>query len=216
MKVSRSQYIFDMYEREYLYFSLHKSFRGKNPEQKGILDPREMNVSTWHPDYLSIIFKSTKQEFKFTKGKNIIDPEVNEAGDNDLNTLICSFYWLNNELEDPNALYQRGFYIEGNQMLVINKPVEFCKTIYTSLRSLNLFFEGDHVKYYDPKTWNGPRGSLTTHHKDIAFSYQNEFRIAIRPSNYGEPGILPSLPMEIPIPGLKQMSYINDIYPPIG
>lgn len=139
LKVSRSKNIIDMYKREYLYFSLHKSFRGKDPEKKGILDPREMNESTWHPDHFSITFKSTGQEFRFTKDKNILDAEVNEAGDNDQNTLISSFYWLNDDREVPNPLYQKMFYIEGNQMLVINKPVDFCKKIYNSLRSLNLF-----------------------------------------------------------------------------
>lgn len=213
LKVSNSRYINDMFQKEYIYFSLHKTFRGDDPKNHGIMDPREMNESTWHPDNISITNKLTGQEFKFTKEKNKVDAEVNEAADSDLNTLISSFYWLNNEFEDPNPLYQEKFYLEENQMIVINRPVDFCKIIYNSLKSLNLSFKGAPMEYYDPKTWNGPRGSLTTHHKDIAFSYQNEFRIGVRPSNYGELGIPTSEPMKIPVPGLKQMCYLRDIYP---
>ena len=210
LKVSKSEYINEMYDQEYLFLSQHKSFRGSDPKNNGIKDPREQNVTTLNGKKVSVSRKDGKPLF-YENELILSDGELNESIE-DVHTLICSFYYLGNELEEPNELYQEKFYQPGNLILIIKDLKEFKRKFRESMAQLNMGFENKMVEYYDPKTWRGGRDSLTVHHKDIGYSYQSEFRVAIRPLNYGEPGIPPLMPMKVPLPGLRQISYTREIY----
>ncbi len=210
LKVNKSEYIIDMYENEYLYLSQHKSFRGPDFENNGIMDPREQNVTTFHGKNVTITGKDGKS--LIPNNLVFLNGELNESID-DEQTLICPFYYLENDLDEPTKLYQEQFYKPQNHMFVIFDLIEFRDKFRESMDRLNLGYLNKPVEYYEPKTWNGSRDSLDVHHKDIAFSFQCEFRIAVRPLNYGEPGLPPLLPMKVPLPGLRKISYIKRIYP---
>ncbi|MBL7779896.1 MAG: hypothetical protein JNM22_01680, partial [Saprospiraceae bacterium] len=55
------------------------------------------------------------------------------------------------------------------------------------------------VTYYDPNTHNG---DLTLHHKDEAYSFQNEYRILISPTK--------NEPVKVKLAGLNKISIVID------
>jgi len=64
---------------------------------------------------------------------------------------------------------------------------------------MKLEYSRSQVQYYDPKTHHG---DLTLHHKDILYSYQNEYRILVAP--------VPENSIKVPISGLKGISALTN------
>jgi len=97
-------------------------------------------------------------------------------------------------------------------MIVITEIDEFLKRIRESIIKLGFELERKRVVYYDPKTYNGSRDSLTPFDKSNEYTHQNEFRIIMRPVNFGDTSLPATVSMGVSVPGLRQLSYVKDIY----
>ncbi len=243
-------HIDDMFENEYIWFSLHKTFRpptnnlttqqrreiqqilnssldknqkdaqliaflmkkSQEEEQKddGIMDRLEMNVTHLQGDRIEFSFGGKKNRFSIVNN-TLKSAILNEHYPDDSYTLISCFYFLQDSTSEPTDRYKDEFYLHGKKMIVITEIEEFFKRINESITKLGFDPEMEPVKYYDPKTYNGPRDSLTPFDKSIDFAHQNEFRIGMRPKYFGDTNLPPSEPMRVYVPGLRQLSYVKEI-----
>jgi len=194
-KIHKSEFILDMYEKEYLYFSVLKGFRGAKDEL-GRFDPRELNVKNKQIATLAIKIEDKTyeldkmlDEFSCQLMANLEEPNIN----------CCSLHWLEIESGKPPSTINNELLRMGDKVLLIADGVSFFKILDQSLEKYGLTYKRGRVKYYDPSIYNG---ELTLHQKDIKFRFQNEYRILINSPN--------NEPAKIYLPGLKQISYIID------
>ena len=194
-KIHKSEYIIDMYENEYLYFSPLKDFRGEKDEE-GRFDPRELNVKNKQIPTLAIKIGEKSYELDKMLDKfscqlmaNLEEPKIN----------CCSLHWLEIEPGKPPYTINNELLRMGDKVLLIVDGVLFFKILDHSLEKNGFVCQRGKVRYYDPSIYNG---ELTLHHKDIKFKFQNEYRILINSPN--------NEPAKIYLPGLKQISYITD------
>lgn len=195
VKVQEEQYVNDMYENEYLYFSPLYGFRG-NKEDSGRVDPKEGNLKNTQIGYLAIgegedkiVLSEVLSDFSAQYTEQLADPEIN----------CCSLYALNIEVnKTPESLNEQMLSL-GDKALIIYDPLKFYEIVDQSIKEAGYEFSRKFVKYYDPKKYDG---DLTLHHKNDDFEFQNEYRILIAPTdNKGT---------KIPLPGLKEISTVID------
>lgn len=250
IKVSRSEYIDDMFEKEYIWFPLHNTFRApldnlspkgkidlhqiqnsgldkkqkndqiiaffqnrsKEEEKKdeGIKDSLEMNITHEQLDRVEI---TGPFSMLFDKAHSLKFAVRNEHYPKDHYTLISCFYFLEDPAGQPNDRYKEQFFVQGKKMLVIKDVDEFQKRIRESITNRGFDPEMKRVTYYNPEIDNFPPDSLTPFHKSNKYAHQNEFRIGMRPGNFGDTNLPAIEPIRVPVPGLKQLSYVKDIYP---
>jgi hypothetical protein len=195
-KIQRAKYIEDMYSNEYLYFSWLKDFRRTDEDKSGQNDPRELNTKTEQLKIMTLNvggkdfpLHNLLKDFKGQFNEHYVDARLN----------CCSLHWMEIEPEEAPKTYDDKLLNLGNRMLLIYDWQRFFEVLDKSIKEMGLEFSRKRVTYYDPETYNG---ELTLHHKDKKFEYQNEYRILIAPTNKKS--------MNIPIPGLKDISAIVD------
>ena len=195
-KIHQSEYIDDMYEKEYLYFKPLIDFRSKKNDKSGRLDPKELNISNIQINNLTLTTENKKIEmhkmFKNFKGQfneHLNDPKTN----------CCSLLWMELEPEKLNDSFNEKLLEFGDKALLIFDFIKFIEILDNSLEKLNYKYSRKKVDYYSPKEFNG---KLSLHHKDEKYEYQNEYRILISPTD--------NIPINIPLPGLKKISTTID------
>jgi hypothetical protein len=193
-KIQSEKYINDLYSNEYLYFKCLKDFRGKNTDKFGRLDPKELNVKNVQITNFSLSIENREiasskisPEFNAQFMEHLDDPKIN----------CCSLFSTDIEFDQYISEFDERLNVLGDKMLIIHDYRNFFEILDTSLESLGIPYSRKFVTYYNPKTYNG---ELTLHHKDFAYSYQNEYRILIKPAEFQ--------PIKIPVPGLKDISFI--------
>lgn len=199
-KIHRAKLVEDMYENEYLYFKSLKDFRSKHIDKPGRLDPRELNLKNVQLTTLTVSTDTTEihlhevlKEFSGQYMEHISQSKIN----------VCSLHWL--EIEEgypPSTLNERLFEL-GNKAMLIYDWKKFFDILDRSIESLDYKFSRKKVNYYNPKLFNG---DITLHDKNEEYSWQNEYRILIAPTD--------NKPIKIPLKGLKQISHImntNDL-----
>jgi len=92
--------------------------------------------------------------------------------------VFCLFNVQNPAISSETEVYdERVWEYFGDYVVLIHNVKEFRRRIYKELESLEgLSAERSLVSYFDEKTYNG---ELTPFHKQSAYSYQNEYRVAI-------------------------------------
>jgi hypothetical protein len=91
----------------------------------------------------------------------------------------CSIYCMFGITEVPNGpiVDVRNFAFGDSYVVVLNTQV-FIDRVRTAIEKLGTSFECGFVEYFDEKTYSGDIGPFR---KPSTFSYQNEFRIVVRP-----------------------------------
>jgi hypothetical protein len=197
LKVGQEKYIRDMYEKEYLFFSVFSSFRTSEKDPCGRNDPREANTKNKQVTYL---------EIKTPDGKTIKLNEISKNFNAQFNEFpsviphnICSLYTLKFDEELRFKEVDNRVLCLGDKTLIIYKLEEFFEILDKALESQKFEYSRKPVKYYNCKSFDG---DLTFHHKEESFSYQNEYRILIE-----TPG---TNPINIGLPGVKKVSAVVD------
>ncbi len=109
----------------------------------------------------------------------------------------CSLHWIDIELDSAPSTYDEQLLKMGNGILLIFDWKEFFKILDASIEKSQLEYSRKKVEYYDPQSFNG---TLTLHHKDKKYKYQNEYRILI---SHNE-----NQPIKLPLPGLMKISHV--------
>jgi len=175
------------------------------------MDPLETNVT--HQQINSFSLGIREKVGSYEKGdKTFVSSVYNEHYPDDQYTLISCFYFLEDPASEPTSRYKEQFYRQGKKMLVIREVDEFLKHIRESIINLGFDPEMKRVIYYNPKTDNYPPDTLTPFHKSNEFAHQNEFRIGMRPFNFWENSLPACKSMRVPVPGLKELSFLKEIY----
>jgi hypothetical protein len=195
-KIQQAKYILDMHNQEYLYFKSLKDFRSNTKDTSGRLDPRELNVSNKQLKKLTIKISASK-ELHLHKMENFSAQFMEYLSDSKIN--CCSFHWLEIEPHNAPSTFNKKLIDLGDKALLIYNWKRFFDIIDSTLGKQKMEFSRKKVIYYNPKEFNG---DLTLHHKDQEYSWQNEYRILIAPTN--------NMPLRIPVPGLKKISCIVD------
>lgn len=195
LRTGRSDRIEDMFNREYIWFNRQSNW------QKD--DPNELLVTSKKiPEGIFTIPSFPGVKFFHSRLKEHIK---------DNNTLGVCFYWLNSPSDEPEEEYKRNYYKPGNKMLIITSHLKFLKIINDFFRANDYGFSQKPVNYYNSEEYDGERESLSPHDKDSKFHYENEYRILIRPNAcYEDPNFPESKPIEVPVPGLQQISYMKN------
>lgn len=196
VKIHKAEYINDMYENEYLYFSPMQAFKKHDIDTTGRLDSREGNLL--NHQLLKLIVEFDGKKIDLSNGKNF-NGQYNESyAENTAN--LCSLYMLeiNNELRTSKPVDDRMLEM-GDKALIILNPMKFYEILDSALEMLEYGYRRMPVQYYDHRTFEG---ELSNCHKDIKFNYQNEYRIVIK--NNGDTSI------KLPLQGLKSVSSIID------
>ncbi|MBL0007177.1 MAG: hypothetical protein IPP25_08340 [Saprospiraceae bacterium] len=194
-KMQERKYIQDMFENEYLYFSFQKNFREQPNDQIGRYDSRDGNLYTAQIQWIEIQLPDGTTQ-KFERGINLGHADHSEnLEDPQFNICCLTICPLNEELQ-VTGLSDRVSEL-GDSALVIFNTEKFYDTIEKSISDMGMKCEMRPVKYYTYKEHNG---ELSLFHKDVEFSFQNEFRIIVGPNLKGD--------ISVPVPGLKSMSFI--------
>lgn len=190
-KIHSSKYINDMYENEYLYFNTLMEFRAKEKDEAGRLDPKEGNLKNIQARYLTIGKGEKKIElhkvlsnFSAQFSEHFVDPKIN----------CCSLYSLKMEINGGSPKIDERISLMGDKVLLIHNTTKFFEILDQSIENQGYEFSRKHVKYYDPKKHDG---ELSLHHKDEKFSFQNEYRILLAPTN--------NQPIKLKLSGLQQV-----------
>jgi len=191
-KIHFSKYIDDMYENEYLYFSSLKGFRAKEKDETGRLDPKEGNLNNIQAQYLTIGEGENKIElhkvlsnFSAQFSEHFVNPKIN----------CCSLYSLEMEIGGGQPQIDKRIISMGEKVLFIHTPIKFFEILDHSIKIQGYEYSRKLVKYYAPEEYNG---ELSLHHKDESFSYQNEYRILIAPTD--------NKSVKIKLPDLQKVS----------
>jgi hypothetical protein len=195
-KIQQAKYIKDMYNQEYLYFKSLKDFRSSQKDVTGRKDPKELNLSNKQLKKLTIKIDDTKiihlHDLKGFSGQF-----TEFLGDSKIN--CCSLHWLKIVPNQAPSTFNEKLLNLGDKSLLIYNWRKFFEIFDNSIRQMGLEFSRKKVKYYDPKVFNG---NISLHHKDKEYSWQNEYRILIAPTN--------NEPIFVSIPGLKKISCVID------
>ena len=185
-----------MYNKEYLYFNSLKGFRANPRDKSGRLDPRELNMKNRQLTRLTIkipkgkefhIHESTKFSAQYMEHLSV--PKIN----------CCSLHWIDIEIDEQPKSHNNRLIELGDKTLLIYEWKQFFDKLDEAIEERGFQYSRRKVEYYNPKQFDG---DLTLHHKDIAFSWQNEYRILIAPTD--------NEPIKISIPGLKKISKVVD------
>lgn len=193
VKINDSEYIDDMYEKEYLYFKSLKDFRSTANDNSGRLDPRELNLKNEQLSTLTIKFDSNEislhdqEEFSVQFMEFLSDSNIN----------CCSLHWVEIEPEQPSLTFQKKVLRMGDKALLIYNWKRFFDILDTSIDEMGFEYSRRKVTYYNPKEFSG---DLSLHHKDEAYKWQSEYRILIAPTE--------NAPICIPLPGLRKISCV--------
>lgn len=196
IKIGESKYIEDMYNNEYLHFSCIEKFRNITYDKSGRLDSRELNIKNEQLDFLT--FKYNNHQYNLHTKKNFNGQYMENLSEVNIN--CCSLSWQEIEPDQVLPKLNSKLLELGDKALLIFDYKEFFNILDNNIRDMKLLKNRDRVSYYDPKVYNG---TLTLHHKDIKFEYQNEYRILIAPTQ--------KIPIDIHLPGLKLISKIMDM-----
>jgi hypothetical protein len=192
VKIGDSKYISDMYGREYLYFKSLKDFRSSEEDKTGRLDPRELNLK--NKQIKSLTIQNSEKEVHMHKILKSFNAQYMEnLSDSKIN--CCSLHWLEVEPGKSPSTHDPKIVGLGDQAILVYNWTEFYKILDNSLESLGYEYSRKKVIYYNPKTFDG---NLTLHHKNEYYSWQNEYRILIAPTD--------NLPVNVPMPGLQKIS----------
>ena len=194
IKIHKAEYIEDMFENEYLYFSSLKNFRSLNNDNTCRFDPRELNLKNVQ---LTTLTASTgdKEIHLHQVFKNFSGQYMEYLGEPNIN--CCSLHWLEIEPCHPPSKFSRKLLEMGDKSLLIYDWEKFFKLIDSSIENIGLKYSRKKIEYYDPKKFNG---YITLHHKDEEYCWQNEYRILIAPTD--------DHPIKLPLKGLKEISWI--------
>ncbi|WP_421919641.1 hypothetical protein [Marinifilum sp.] len=198
LKLGDEKYINDMYDKEYLFFNNLSAFRNKEKDTAGRLDPREANINLIQGDWIKITLPDGK-EVEFNKGNNLLNCQINEFYSTIPGNICCLYRLEIDEEYRPKKLNSR-IYELGNKAILILDKVKFFQILDKSIEDLGYGYTRKKVEYYNPKIFNG---ELSFHHKDKAYSFQNEYRVLIK-SNGKEP-------ISVPMKGLKDISCILNV-----
>jgi hypothetical protein len=193
-KIHKAKFIEDMFENEYLYFKSLRDFRDTIKDGSGRLDPRELNLKNEQLTTLTVL-KDDKEIplHKVLKGfsgqymEHLSEPKIN----------CCSLHWMEIEPEQPPSTFNDKLLGMGDKALLIYDWKKFFEILDQSLENLKLKYSRKKVEYYDPKTFSG---EISLHHKNKEFSWQNEYRILIAPTD--------NEPLNIPLTGMKEISCV--------
>jgi hypothetical protein len=193
-KIHKAKFIEDMFENEYLYFKSLRDFRDTIKDGSGRLDPRELNLKNEQLTTLTVL-KDDKEIplHKVLKGfsgqymEHLSEPKIN----------CCSLHWMEIEPEQPPSTFNDKLLGMGDKALLIYDWKKFFEILDQSLENLKLKYSRKKVEYYDPKTFSG---DISLHHKNEEFSWQNEYRILIAPTD--------NEPLNIPLTGMKEISCV--------
>lgn len=185
-----------MFEKEYLYFNSLKDFKAKPSDNTGRQDPKELHVTNHQLKTLTIkvndrdihLHKLLKN-FNAQANESLHDPKIN----------CCSLHWMEIEPNEPAKTYNQLLLQLGEKTLIIYDWIKFFDLLDGSLSNMGFKFSRKKVTYYDPKIFDG---EISLHHKDLKYSWQNEYRILISPTE--------NKPLCIPLPGLKRISLVID------
>ena len=193
-KIHKAKYIEDMYENEYLYFGSLLDFRSTEKDESGRFDPKELNLKNKQIDWLTIKVDSKEihlhdvlKDFKGQYMEHLTNPKIN----------CCSLHWLEIEPNQLASTYHQKLKMMGDKMLFVFDYAKFFEMLDLSIAKLGLEYSRKKVTYYDPKKFEG---ELDLHHKDMKFSYQNEYRILVFPTD--------NKPLKLNLPGLKKISAV--------
>lgn len=195
-KIHKAEFIEDMYEKEYLRFSSLKDFRSDSKDLTGRLDSRELNVKNVQLKTLTI--STDKNELVLHEAFNEFNAQYMEHLSNP-KTNCCSLHWMEIEPEQPPTTFNYKLLSMGDKALLIYDWIKFFEILDSSIEELKLKYSRKKVEYYNPKSFNG---DITLHHKNEQYSWQNEYRILISPTD--------DQPINISIKGLKKISYVID------
>ena len=193
-KIQKRTYIEDMYNKEYLYFNSLNDFRSNNKDLSGRLDPRELNTKNEQLKTLSIRIDNIN-EIHFHEMKKF-SGQYNEYF-KDPNINCCSLNWMEIEPGHTATTFHKNLINMGEKALLIYDCKKFYEILDKAIGNRGFEYSRKKVSYYNPKKFNG---DLTLHHKSDEFSWQNEYRILIKPTNYK--------PINVALPGLKKISII--------
>ena len=195
-KIHKAEFIEDMYEKEYLYFNSLKSFRSKPSDKTGRLDPRELNLKNQQLTTLTIKLPEREiplhkiaKKFSAQYMEHLSDPKIN----------CCSLHWIEIEPDFPQTTYNSRLLELGDKTMLIYDWKAFLDILDQSIEENGLTFSRKKVEYYNPKIHNG---DISLHHKDELYSWQNEYRILIAPTD--------NKPIKLTLKGLKKISCIID------
>ncbi|WP_210463004.1 hypothetical protein [Rufibacter roseolus] len=195
-KIQDEKYINDMYENEYLYFNSLKYFRSDSKDITGRLDPRELN--TKNLQLKNLLIKKGDVEIELSEALSNFSGQYMEHPD-DSTVSCCSLFTIDIDLNGVLSNVSDKALEMGNKMLLIFDCLAFFKILDESIVKCGYEYKRRPVIYYDPKTYNG---DLTLHHKDLAFKFQEEYRILIESKE--------NQPIKIPLPGLRNISVVID------
>ncbi len=193
-KIQQAKYIDDMYDNEYLYFTSLKNLRNVDSDHTGRFDPKELNMSniqlktlTLKPENGKEILLHKFMGFNAQLMESISDPKIN----------CCSLHRMQIEPGKPPSTFNENLWNLGDKAILIYDWVKFFKILDKSILKQGLQFSRNKVTYYDPKNFDG---NISLHHKDHKYSWQNEYRILISPTD--------NQPIKVQIPGLKKISWV--------
>jgi hypothetical protein len=186
IKFGSTKNIEDMYQHEYLYFSVQNGFRAPR-EPTGRNDPNEGNLNNLYFDQVTMKHDDKLLDF------NIKFAWLNEFLMED-SVKICSLYTLFVDQNKNKSRIDPRMIPLGGSALVFHNWHEF-SSIFKKSYEVNRFeFRFKPVEYYDPKI---PRDSLELHQKDEYFDYQKEYRLMLFTKTVG--------PIKLSLPGLKKV-----------
>ena len=183
-----------MFENEYLYFKSLIDFRADSKDGTGRLDPLELNMKneqlttiTISKDDKEIHLHKVLKDFNGQFMEHLSEPKIN----------CCSLHWMDIEPDNPPSTFNDKLLGMGEKALMIYDWKKFFEILDQSLENLELKYSRKKVEYYNPKTFSG---DLSLHHKNEEFSWQNEYRILIAPTD--------TRPLYIPLKGMKEISCV--------
>lgn len=205
-KIQQSQWMEDKYYNEYLFFKYHSDFRTlpKDGANTGMrFDSRDGNLVhrqikdleliTQAGEKIKLIRKYPESHAEYTE--RLENPLINNCSfakisfDNDLN------------FDSPSERLMEL----GDSALLIYDIDKFFQIIDSSILSMGLEYSRGTVIYYDHRRYDG---NLSYLHKDVEYSFQNEYRILIGPNSQ-------KIDLKVAVPGLKEIAIIvstKDLY----
>jgi len=197
IKVGKFEHIHSLYEDGLVYCNPMEFFKICEKEDARF-DRSEAATNITQVSQI-ILQGNNGQEFRFSKDPKKGEIKLKSAfkydhiHDFNGNLFCCTAVYQDNTKDFIE--FDERFADFGDTILLIEKPMKFVLALQDCLKSMNLGYKMDIVKYYDKKSHDG---KLDFFSKPDEYSFQNELRLFIENDHHE--------PITLHLPPLKEYS----------